>query len=390
MSISNFAGIIDDLLHSPSIPALTESPPGVIIAHSPASSQQYIGSPSIAALPDGRYIASHDLFGPGGTNDQTFLYMSDDRGNRWHPCCRISGQWWSNLFYHHDYLYIMGTSREYGHVVIRRSSDGGKTWSAPDSPAAGLLLSDAKYHTAPVPVQIHDGRIWRAMEDAMGPGGWGEHFRSFMMSAPEDCDLLDASCWTCSNRIAHNPKWLDKKFGGWLEGNAVASPDGKLLNLLRVDYPDFEEKTAMIQISPDGREAVFDPSADFLDFPGGCKKFTIRYDPVSGRYWTITNPSPSAFRHLHPGNTRNTLALMSSCNLRQWDICSILMHHPDRERHGFQYIDWIVKDNDILYVSRTAWEDGLGGAHNQHDANFLTFHRIANFRDSGANASSSK
>ena len=30
---------------------------------------------------------------------------------------------------------------------------------------------------------------------------------------------------------------------------------------------------------------------------------------------------------------------------------------------------------------RTACDDGLGGAHNQHDANFITFHRIAGFRD---------
>ena len=32
--------------------------------------------------------------------------------------------------------------------------------------------------------------------------------------------------------------------------------------------------------------------------------------------------------------------------------------------------------------SRTAYDDGLGGAHNAHDANYLTFHRIADFRKS--------
>jgi hypothetical protein len=31
-------------------------------------------------------------------------------------------------------------------------------------------------------------------------------------------------------------------------------------------------------------------------------------------------------------------------------------------------------------LSRTAFDDGLGGAHNAHDANFLTFHRIENIR----------
>lgn len=31
-------------------------------------------------------------------------------------------------------------------------------------------------------------------------------------------------------------------------------------------------------------------------------------------------------------------------------------------------------------VSRTALDDGIGGAHRGHDANFMTFHRIADFR----------
>jgi len=35
---------------------------------------------------------------------------------------------------------------------------------------------------------------------------------------------------------------------------------------------------------------------------------------------------------------------------------------------------------DIIAACRTAYDDGLGGANNYHDANFLTFHRIVNFR----------
>ena len=35
---------------------------------------------------------------------------------------------------------------------------------------------------------------------------------------------------------------------------------------------------------------------------------------------------------------------------------------------------------DIIAVSRTAHDDGLGGAHDMHDANYLTFHRVRDFR----------
>lgn len=34
----------------------------------------------------------------------------------------------------------------------------------------------------------------------------------------------------------------------------------------------------------------------------------------------------------------------------------------------------------MIAACRTAFDDGMGGARNNHDANFLTFHRISNFR----------
>ena len=40
----------------------------------------------------------------------------------------------------------------------------------------------------------------------------------------------------------------------------------------------------------------------------------------------------------------------------------------------------IFDGDDIVAVVRTAYDDGGDGAHNNHDANFLTFHRWKNFR----------
>ncbi|MHB8524102.1 MAG: sialidase family protein [Limisphaerales bacterium] len=252
--------------------------PGVVIDHRPARSQQYVGSPSLATLPNGDYVVSHDWFGPGTSNDRTVVFSSHDRGRTWARLTELEGQWWSSLFVHRGALYLMGTSSQDGFCVIRRSTDGGKTWTKPRDNHSGLLLADGKYHCAPVPVVVHHGRLWRAMEDAMGPGGWGGHFHAFMMSAPAEADLLEAQNWTCSDRLGRNPEWLDGKFGGWLEGNAV------------------------------------------------------------------------------------------------------VLYHPDPEQHGFQYVDWQFDGEDLIAVSRTADDDGLGGAHTQHDANFLTFHRFHNFR----------
>lgn len=359
--------------------------PGVTVAHSPARTRAYIGSPGIAVLPGGAYLGSHDLFGPGTTNDRTCLFRSTDRGRTWTSLVEIAGQWWSTLFVHHGDPYLLGTSREYGQAVIRKSLDGGETWTEPKDGKTGLLLADGKYHCAPVPVIAQGGRLWRAMEDAEGSGGWGRHFRAFMLSAPERADLLRAESWTASNRIARDPSWLGGKFGGWLEGNAVATPEGKIVNLLRVDLPPGErEKAARIAISDDGKTAAFDPANGFFDFPGGAKKFTIRHDPISRRYWTLTNAVPEAVVRAHPGKApgsmRNTLALAASPDLWAWEVRTVIASHPDVERHGFQYVDWLFDGPDIIALVRTADDDGEGGAHNYHDANFLRFHRIENFR----------
>jgi hypothetical protein len=354
--------------------------PGVVIDHSPARSNQFIGSPSIAILPDGQYVVSHDFFGPGARPDYTVVFASADRGKTWQPRARVDGQYWSTLFVHHNALYLMGTSREYGFAVIRRSTDAGRTWTSPRDADSGLLLADGRYHCAPVPVLHQGGRVWRAMEDAMGGGGWGREFRAFMMSAPEDADLLKATNWTCSTRLGWNPEYLSGQFGGWLEGNAVATPDVGIVDILRVDFRALPEKAAIIEIGKDGKLASFNPTNGFVDFPGGGKKFTIRFDERSRCYWSLANDVPPPHAAKNAELARNTLALTSSPDLRHWTVRSILLHHPDPERHAFQYADWQFDGDDLVLVSRTAFDDGEGGAANQHDANYLTFHRVKDFR----------
>lgn len=355
--------------------------PGVVINHSPAKTKQYLGSPSIAVLPGGVYVVTHDYFGPGSTRDRTLVFASADKGKTWQKRAEIEGQWWSTLFVHQSSLYLMGTSREYGFCVIRRSADGGHTWTTPKDRTSGLLLDDGKYHCAPVPVVVHRGRLWRAMEDAMGPGKWGHHFRAFMMSAPVDADLLRADSWTCSNRLGRDPAWLSGTFGGWLEGNAVVTPEGRVVNLLRVDAKDNTERAARLAISDDGTWATFDPQTGFFPFPGGAKKFTIRWDSQSKCYWALANFVPEKHRTGRPAQTRNTLALVRSSDLNEWEVRSVVLSHPDTAKHGYQYVDWLFEGEDLILAVRTAHDDALGGANNQHDANYVTFHRVSGFRE---------
>jgi len=81
----------------------------------------------------------------------------------------------------------------------------------------------------------------------------------------------------------------------------------------------------------------------------------------------------------NPGAIRNALALTCSPDLAQWEVRCVLLCHPDVSRHGFQYVDWLFQGEDIIAACRTAFDDDQG-AHNDHDANDLTFHRVAGFR----------
>ena len=364
-----------------------EMPPGVVISHFPASGGKYVGSPSICILPDGSYVASHDEFGPASNelrSGVTRIFHSSDKGASWKEISAVQRLFWSNLFVHNQILYALGTSKVHGNVVIRKSTDGGKTWTNPYNDKTGVLL-EGEYHTAPVPVVIHKGRIWRSIEYATAPTDQGfKRLSAMVISAPVNADLLDAKNWRKSNNLFYDPPaHLDGEWVGWLEGNMVISPQGKILNILRVAVPlgTEEHVAAIVEISKNGKKASFNPATGFMKFSGGAMKFTIRYDPQTKRYWTIHNVVDKQYTGIRRSSQcRNIQALSSSADLQTWQLHEILLQHPDVEHHGFQYADWQFDGNDIIYVSRTAYDDETGGAHGFHDANFLTFHRIKNFR----------
>ena len=357
--------------------------PGVVVTHSPASSQQYIGSPGLVILPNGYYLAKCDLFGPGVNDEQsgtTSVFESQDRGVTWTHLTDVTGLYWASIFPFHGSVYMLGTYCEYGQIVIVRSDDGGHTWTAPKDNTTGFLTSVPNFHCAPVPVIESGGRLWRAFEQRNPATGWAQNFRAFMLSAPVGADLLRADSWTGSVPLANNSVWNGGDFGGWLEGNAVVTPTGQMVDILRVAVTKLPEKAAIAHISTDGTTGVFDPIKDVVDFPGGATKFTIRFDPVSGIYWSLANYIPAAYAGGDPGSTRNTLALISSPDLYTWTVRSVLLTHSDPTKYGFQYVDWQFDGADIVAASRTAFDDGLGGANDYHNANFLTFHRFAGFR----------
>lgn len=360
-------------------------PPGVVVNHSRKTTKVYLGTPSIAISPEGDYIVSHDESGEGtkGKPNRTIIFRSCDKGKTWTKVSAIeTGQTWSNIFYEGGELYMMGTNAPIQKFQVRKSENDGNTWTEPSSAANGILLTP-RFHTSAVPVVHFNGRVWRAVEEK-NPNIdiWPKSYSAKIISAPEGSDLLRADSWTGSNVLPYEPTYLNSRFGGWLEGNAVPGPDGKMKIVMRVEIGSASsgEYAAIIDVSEDGKTISFNPETGFIKMPGGAKKFTIRYDETSGRYWTLSNYVKPEYKEKNPGTVRNTLALCSSEDLRTWEMHKFILEHDDVKYHAFQYVDWLVEDDDIIFVSRTSFDDRYGGAASHHDANYITFHRIEDFR----------
>jgi hypothetical protein len=345
-------------------------------------------------LPDGTLLATHDYFGLGcphnheGMEHLTSVYRSHDQGRTWHNVTHISGAFWGGLFLLGSTVYLLSTSAQYGAIVIRRSDDGGSTWTHPTDGRSGLLFPGGpgrqppNYHCAPVPVLIHQGRLYRAFEDC-DPCVWGSGFQALVISAPVDADLLDARSWTMSTKLAYDPAWTPAAWSavltpGWLEGNMVADPDGALWDVLRVNSEPAVDKGAMVAVSPDGSTIRFAPATGFVDLPGGMTKFTIRRDPHTGQYLTLVNNNTDPTQP----RQRNILSLAASSDLRHWRLVTTLLADdselawPESVRlTGFQYVDWQFDGDDLIYLVRTAYN----GAHSYHDSNRITFHRLRQY-----------
>ena len=343
-------------------------------------SGQYLCSPCMLRHPDGYLLASMDVYQHNSPQNFAMIFRSDDNGETWYHVSELFPCFWPRMFLHKGVLYVLACSTEYGDLMIGASYDGGVTFT---EPVVLLRGSNGKnkqtgVHKNPQPVVEYDGRLYNTLEW----GSWGAGYHAAMvMSASVDADLLDADSWSFSYPLPYDETWEGVGKGrsnGTIEGCLAIGKDGKLYNVMRYDMTALEPNYGLA-LRYEVNTKDYDAPLKFdraIEFPANHSKFQVRYDEKSQMYFSI------ASRLTGPEhNTKRTLlSLMCSEDMLHWTtVCDLFDEResdPSGKKVGFQYVDFFFEGEDILFLCRTAMND----AHNFHDSNYITFHRIPDFR----------
>lgn len=364
---------------------------GTVIAKSPSLRKMNINNPAITILPSGHYAASCT----GISKDGATLFISKDKGRTWETVhenvTAVNGgiRNYIALFVHQGKFYMMGCKTDkvsFGHdILIACSEDEGQTWKS-------ATVFEGKYYASINPVIRANGRIWRAMETRVLNTDGSESSKGChptIISAPEDSDLMDPASWTKADnlKIENSLTYGEEVIDRMQEGCIVEGPDGVMYDIIRCDGPANIAGVFKVN-SP--TTVTFNSANGFIGFPGGDKKFEIRFDAQSGKYWTLSNLSKGGEGPSHsgiyadgmaPGLVRNKLTLSYSTDLKIWIPYRNIIVSEDAFFHGYQYVNWAFDGNDIIAVVRQACQEERGLPTRQHDANMFTFYRIKDFRN---------
>lgn len=338
-----------------------------------AFSGKYLCSPSIVRHPDGYLLASMDLFADGYPQNLTLIYRSDDNGDTWRYVSELFPCFWGKLFVYQNDIYMISVSTEYGDLLIGKSVDGGKTFT---EPTVLLRGGNGKHHQGgvhknPQPIVEFNGRLWNTME-------WWEKgryiFIPMVMSAPLGSDLLVAENWSFSDPVIYNPEWPGIPKGpttGNIEG-CLIQKEGSLYNIMRYDMAQMDPNYGLVvsyKVDDEHPEAPLAYS-HCIKFPANHAKFEIKYDPETKKYYSIV----CRITDKENAMARNLLSLMASDDLENWIVLADVIDRTDcdKQKVGFQYVDFIIEDGTISYLCRAA----MNQAQTYHDANYSIFGKM--------------
>ena len=336
---------------------------GVIITRMPeGGGTTTLANPKLIVMPNGDYFAS--IRHATGTS-ATSVWRSVDKGATWTLVGSDLQVNQDSLFQHKGSIYLIGANLSgSGATRIYKSSDNGVTWTT-------ATFSSSGGGDAPSHVDVVNGRLWKAASTSGGEG---------FFSAPVDADLMQESSWTLTvGKYSSITLANGQRYSSGNEGTLLTTKEGILINAGKDDVyrPEDGWKDGISLVQPDLTDitkTTYDPDYAGPRLPGSGSKYTVRYDPVSDRYWALTSG----------GDPRTNLNLYSASSeggrIGDFRLEKTVLRGVSTGYHGFNYPFMQIDGDDIIFTSRTAWETNRGQATRWHDGNIFTFHRIKNFR----------
>ncbi|MBQ7348202.1 MAG: hypothetical protein IJW55_09605 [Clostridia bacterium] len=351
----------------------------------------HCASPSILSV-GGTLYASMD-----SNAKEVYVFASTDGGESFSFLSKINNFKFATLFSLNGDLYLLGVevdgSKRY--AAITKSTDGGKTWSEITAQQGRLPQSSDGHaaHSTSTAVLIANGRVYKAYSGQAYNGtsfSWRKGCTAYVESAPVNANLLDPSVWTVSSPVSFDtatylahPNASDiPTYVYCQEGNVVLAPDGSVWAIYRVDCVPAQGYAIIMKLSADNQTLTYSRTASdsMIHFEGGITKCTVRYDAATGKYLALVNNVTDDRFYAQ----RNVLSIAVSDDMVNWTIAetilidrSVMNDYISMTRHGFQYVDWVIDGEDILFAVREA----MGESENYHNANNLTFYRLSDYKE---------
>ena len=345
-------------------------------------------APALVKLPGGTLLCSGELWsrdaykGPDKLAEKLYgrkrclIFASTDGGATWRQRSRMPFAT-GKFLWHQGKLHFVGSGIEWQGLYVARSTDGGRSWTAP------VQLRSGKVYAASTGWVVHDDTLYWAADD-MSPSVKNRAVFAFACDLSKD--PLEPTSWRFSNSERH--PGLPQTFGRgrhnggkWLEPNVV-EVDGKLLLIVRVrtsrgkvdgNVPNVAA-VCDLEVTREGQLKL--AFSHYYPVPGAQNQFHIIRDERSELFWMTSNQVTGMATGCYRGwgKERRFLMLHYSRDAQNWFQAGVLAMW-NKETRAFNYCTPVVDGDDLLFVSRTA-----RNAANQHDNDCITFHRLRDFR----------
>lgn len=348
--------------------------------------KSYIEGSGLVKLPDGVFVAAVPVVPRGNWKkgpSRIEIVRSEDQGKTWRAVSQLP--YYTACPWLHDgalYLFVCksGTKFRNDDLLLVKSTDGGKTWSEP------VLLFEGHFWNCHTGIVVRNNQLYWCIDEIE---------EVILRRAPRviagdlSKDPLDPKSWRMSNPAKFpgipeslRNKEFDKLYSRYLEPNVIQVGD-QLRVVLRVEAhrQTTANLSAVLDLDDDGTKLDL-KFVQYNPMPGGHLKFFITWDPRSELFWATANLSVDTQEtkdwwkgdRQRGGNDRRFLMLLYGLDGLNWFQAGCIAQ-ADELAQSFMYAAPLIDGDDLVVLSRTSIR-----AADNHDADFATFHRVADFR----------